>query len=72
VLERTVKASGAAARTDGFLNIDDYGALGDGRSVALQLDWYHWFMATKRGAVAIAEFTRLHWQNWALMDSSTR
>ncbi|KRB59054.1 alpha/beta hydrolase [Rhizobium sp. Root708] len=33
-----------------------------------QLDWYHWFMATKRGAKAIAEdrraFTHLHWENW--------
>lgn len=34
-----------------------------------QLDWYHWFMATKRGAEAIEKdrkgFTRLHWHNWA-------
>lgn len=33
-----------------------------------QLDWYHWFMATNRGAKAIAEdrkaFTHLHWVNW--------
>ncbi|WP_244490513.1 alpha/beta fold hydrolase [Rhizobium sp. Root708] len=31
--------------------------------------WYHWFMATKRGAEAIAKdrngFAHLHWQNWA-------
>lgn len=30
--------------------------------------WYHWFMATKRGAEAIAEnphgFTRIQWKNW--------
>jgi hypothetical protein len=30
--------------------------------------WYHWFMATKRGAKAIADdrksFTRLQWENW--------
>lgn len=30
--------------------------------------WYHWFMATKRGAEAIAEnpngFARIHWENW--------
>jgi pimeloyl-ACP methyl ester carboxylesterase len=34
-----------------------------------QLDWYQWFMVTKRGAKAIAEdrrgFTNLLWQNWA-------
>ena len=34
-----------------------------------QLDWYHWFMATKRGAKAIEQdrfgFTHLHWENWA-------
>ena len=33
-----------------------------------QLDWYHWFMATERGAKAVSEdrtaFTRLHWENW--------
>ncbi len=33
-----------------------------------QLDWYHWFMATKRGADAIAKdrsgFAYLHWVNW--------
>lgn len=30
--------------------------------------WYHWFMATKRGAEAIAEdphgFARIQWENW--------
>lgn len=30
--------------------------------------WYHWFMATKRGAVVIAEdphgFARIQWENW--------
>lgn len=30
--------------------------------------WYHWFMATKRGAKAIADdrksFTHLQWENW--------
>lgn len=40
-----------------------------------QLDWYHWFMATKRGAAAIEKdrkaFTRLHWQNWHRMDGLT-
>jgi pimeloyl-ACP methyl ester carboxylesterase len=34
-----------------------------------QRDWYHWFMATKQGAEAVAKdrvgFTRLHWQNWS-------
>lgn len=33
-----------------------------------QLDWYHWFMATERGAKAVTEdrkgFTHLHWENW--------
>lgn len=33
-----------------------------------QRQWYHWFMATKRGADAIAKdrrgFTHLHWTNW--------
>ena len=34
-----------------------------------QLYWYQWFMATKRGAEAIAKdpkgFARIHWENWA-------
>jgi pimeloyl-ACP methyl ester carboxylesterase len=34
-----------------------------------QLDWYHWFMATQRGAEAIEKdrigFTHLHWENWS-------
>ncbi|EJC72322.1 alpha/beta hydrolase [Rhizobium hidalgonense] len=34
-----------------------------------QLYWYQWFMATKRGAEAIAKdpkgFARLQWENWA-------
>jgi pimeloyl-ACP methyl ester carboxylesterase len=33
-----------------------------------QLYWYHWFMATERGAKAVAEdrgsFAHLHWENW--------
>ena len=33
-----------------------------------QLQWYHWFMATARGAAAIAEdrrgFAERHWRNW--------
>lgn len=33
-----------------------------------QLEWYHWFMATGRGAGAVAAdrrgFTHIHWQNW--------
>lgn len=33
-----------------------------------QRQWYHWFMATKRGAEAITRdrrgFTHLHWENW--------
>ena len=33
-----------------------------------QLDWYHWFMATPRGAQALREdrrgFAHLHWVNW--------
>ncbi|MDB5713567.1 MAG: alpha/beta hydrolase [Sphingomonadales bacterium] len=34
-----------------------------------QLDWYHWFMATARGAVAVADdrrsFAHIHWVNWS-------
>lgn len=34
-----------------------------------QLEWYHWFMATDRGAKAVRDdrrgFTRTHWVNWA-------
>ena len=34
-----------------------------------QRQWYHWFMATERGAEAIRAdrraFARLHWRNWA-------
>ena len=34
-----------------------------------QLQWYHWFMATPRGAQAVRDdrrsFARIHWQNWA-------
>lgn len=34
-----------------------------------QLDWYHWFMATKRGQEAVREdpigFAHLMWVNWA-------
>jgi len=34
-----------------------------------QLDWYHWFMATPRGAQAVRDdrrgFAHLHWVNWA-------
>ncbi len=34
-----------------------------------QLYWYQWFMATKRGAEAIAKdpkgFARIQWENWA-------
>ena len=33
-----------------------------------QRSWYHWFMATARGAAAVAAdpvgFARLHWENW--------
>lgn len=33
-----------------------------------QLLWYHWFMATKRGADAVAKdpkgFAHIHWENW--------
>jgi pimeloyl-ACP methyl ester carboxylesterase len=33
-----------------------------------QRDWYHWFMATARGADAVGHdrrgFTHLHWENW--------
>jgi len=33
-----------------------------------QLDWYQWFMATRRGAEEVARdrrgFTRLQWENW--------
>jgi pimeloyl-ACP methyl ester carboxylesterase len=33
-----------------------------------QREWYHWFMATKRGAQAVEDdrrgFTHLHWENW--------
>lgn len=34
-----------------------------------QLDWYHWFMATPRGAQAVRDdrrgFARIHWENWS-------
>jgi pimeloyl-ACP methyl ester carboxylesterase len=34
-----------------------------------QLDWYHWFMATGRGAKAVRDdrtgFAHLHWMNWS-------
>lgn len=34
-----------------------------------QRQWYHWFMATERGAEAVRAdpkgFARIHWQNWA-------
>lgn len=34
-----------------------------------QRQWYHWFMATERGAKAVESdrrgFTHLHWENWA-------
>lgn len=34
-----------------------------------QRQWYHWFMATKRGAAAVRAdrrgFARLHWVNWS-------
>jgi pimeloyl-ACP methyl ester carboxylesterase len=34
-----------------------------------QLYWYHWFMATERGAEAVRAdrrgFARIHWENWA-------
>lgn len=34
-----------------------------------QREWYHWFMATSRGAKAVADdrrgFAHLHWINWA-------
>lgn len=34
-----------------------------------QLEWYHWFMATARGAQAVRDdrkgFAHLHWQNWS-------
>ena len=34
-----------------------------------QLQWYHWFMATERGAQAVRDdrrgFARRHWENWA-------
>ena len=34
-----------------------------------QLQWYHWFMATRRGAAAVAAdprgFARLMWENWS-------
>ena len=34
-----------------------------------QLEWYHWFMATARGAQAVRDdrrgFARIHWQNWS-------
>jgi pimeloyl-ACP methyl ester carboxylesterase/sugar lactone lactonase YvrE len=34
-----------------------------------QRQWYHWFMATKRGAEAVREdrrgFAHLHWTNWS-------
>ena len=34
-----------------------------------QLQWYHWFMATPRGAQAVRDdrrgFAHLHWVNWA-------
>lgn len=33
-----------------------------------ELEWYHWFMATARGARAVADdrtgFAHRHWQNW--------
>lgn len=34
-----------------------------------QLQWYHWFMATKRGAEAVRAdpkgFAQIHWRNWS-------
>ncbi|GAA3065572.1 alpha/beta hydrolase [Rhizobium viscosum] len=34
-----------------------------------QLYWYHWFLATERGAKAVADdpkgFARIHWENWS-------
>jgi pimeloyl-ACP methyl ester carboxylesterase/sugar lactone lactonase YvrE len=34
-----------------------------------QLDWYHWFMATARGATAVRDdrlrFAHIHWVNWS-------
>ncbi|GGB31458.1 alpha/beta hydrolase [Sphingomonas metalli] len=34
-----------------------------------QREWYHWFMATERGAQAVGEdrrgFAHLHWTNWS-------
>jgi pimeloyl-ACP methyl ester carboxylesterase/sugar lactone lactonase YvrE len=34
-----------------------------------QLDWYHWFMATARGAQAVRDdrkgFAHIHWMNWS-------
>lgn len=34
-----------------------------------QREWYHWFMATERGAQAVRDdrrgFTHLHWDNWS-------
>ncbi|MGA1799693.1 L-dopachrome tautomerase-related protein [Sphingomonas sp. 4RDLI-65] len=34
-----------------------------------QRQWYHWFMATERGAQAVRDdhkgFARIHWQNWS-------
>jgi pimeloyl-ACP methyl ester carboxylesterase/sugar lactone lactonase YvrE len=34
-----------------------------------QLDWYHWFMATMRGATAVRDdphgFAHIHWTNWS-------
>uniref|UniRef100_UPI0035C95BDB alpha/beta fold hydrolase n=1 Tax=uncultured Sphingomonas sp. TaxID=158754 RepID=UPI0035C95BDB len=34
-----------------------------------QREWYHWFMATERGAQAVLDdprgFTHLHWENWS-------
>jgi pimeloyl-ACP methyl ester carboxylesterase len=34
-----------------------------------QRQWYHWFMATARGAKAVREdrrgFARIHWENWS-------
>ena len=34
-----------------------------------QLEWYHWFMATPRGAQAVRDdphgFARIHWQHWS-------
>ncbi len=43
-----------------------------------QLQWYHWFMATERGARAVREdrrgFAHLHWKNWgppAWFDEAT-